>query len=298
MKFPLPRAAVQQGLLWLSLCFSLYAGTSAPSLGGIVEPSGEFDHLATGFPLIGRHQLLSCETCHRDGEFKGLPKLCSGCHDGKFARGKNINHIPTLEQCNACHSLQGFTIGAVMDHSVTTLPCSACHNNLLASGQSTFHLKTSNNCAGCHGTSTWVPVLRFDHTETDQPCVTCHNSRLATGKSPLHPETTDDCAKCHRTLAFRPAFVVNHQGLKETVIICANSGCHDGITHSGKLSNHIRSTNECGACHSKDLGQWTPPVKVDHAQIPNTKGRCRDCHLSIPGSSTQGLIASDRKSVV
>ena len=52
----------------------MFAGASAPSYAGIVEPSGEFDHLATGFPLVGRHQLLLCETCHRDGEFKGLPK--------------------------------------------------------------------------------------------------------------------------------------------------------------------------------------------------------------------------------
>ena len=69
MNFSRSRAALQRCLVWLCLGFALYAGVSTLSYAGIVAPEGEFDHLATGFPLVGRHRLFSCETCHRDGVF-------------------------------------------------------------------------------------------------------------------------------------------------------------------------------------------------------------------------------------
>src|SRR2546429_6954855 len=35
-----------------------------------------FDHLTTGFELIGQHRDLPCESCHANAIFKGTPKDC------------------------------------------------------------------------------------------------------------------------------------------------------------------------------------------------------------------------------
>ena len=300
MKFSLSRAAVQQCLVWLSLCIALFAGASTASFGGIVQPSGEFDHLATGFPLLGRHQLLSCESCHRDGEFKGLPKLCAGCHDGKTARGKHLNHIPTVEQCGACHLPQGFNIGVIMDHSTTTLPCAACHNSVLATGKGPSHLTTSNNCAACHVTSAWVPALRFDHTETTQSCETCHNGVRATGKNPSHPDTGNACGACHRTTSFRPALTVDHREIAKTSPKCADSGCHDGIAHTGKpMPSHAAFlTTACGACHAMHPQQWDPRIANIHPLVINPPAArpCTVCHVLGKTSSLKGLVPTPQPS--
>ncbi len=291
MNFSLSRADLRRSIVWLSLWIALFAGASTPSLAGIIEPTGEtFDHLATGFPLIGRHQLLSCETCHRDGVFKGIPKLCAGCHDNKTARGKHVNHIPTIENCAACHVPQGFNVAAVMDHSVTALACAACHNGLLASGKSASHLQTSNNCAGCHRTSAWVPLTGFDHSETDKPCFTCHNGKIATGKSSRHILSTNLCGSCHRTSgSFNSAFTVDH---KEVLGSCGSNGCHDGVSHTGKSPLHAPTTNECRACHLSTAGiSWGPVAKVDHKQV--LPGSCVVCHsLNQSSSQVQGLAAT------
>src|SRR5260221_9841710 len=39
-----------------------------------------FDHLTTGFELVGQHRDLPCETCHFNAVFKGTPRDCATCH--------------------------------------------------------------------------------------------------------------------------------------------------------------------------------------------------------------------------
>ncbi|MBI3775702.1 MAG: hypothetical protein HY273_09155 [Gammaproteobacteria bacterium] len=279
------RAAAQQSLGWLCLCVVLLAGASTASYGGIVEPEGVFDHLATGFPLIGRHQLLSCETCHRDGEFKGLPKLCAGCHDDKTARGKHINHIPTVEQCDVCHLPQGFNIGAVMDHSTTTMPCLGCHNGVLASGKSASHLPASNICAGCHVTSAWVPVTRVDHDEVRGACAAsgCHDGISHQGKPPTHARTSNECGACHSVKTWTTVAKVQHkQVVKGACVDChilnqSSSTQGQGLLATPQPVDHIPTTASCDLCH--DVTVWVPPIQRTHAAL-TIVDRCVLCHVS------------------
>ena len=44
------------------------------------QAPGSFDHLSTGFPLSGAHQVARCESCHVRGVFKGTPRQCASCH--------------------------------------------------------------------------------------------------------------------------------------------------------------------------------------------------------------------------
>ena len=74
-------------LLLIMLCFS-FATLAEESANG-------FDHFSTGFPLIGRHELIDCSDCHTAGQFKGAPMECGLCHDGARAPGK---HVPGVRE--------------------------------------------------------------------------------------------------------------------------------------------------------------------------------------------------------
>src|SRR6516164_9990651 len=68
---------VQQlfALLLLVLC-----GTLAPVSEAAGPQRSSFDHLTTGFELLGQHRDLPCESCHANAIFKSTPKVCASCH--------------------------------------------------------------------------------------------------------------------------------------------------------------------------------------------------------------------------
>src|SRR3546814_15133541 len=61
------------GLLALALLPSLLMAQTAP--GG-----QNFDHLTTGFALVGAHQTARCESCHVRGVMRGTSRVCASCH--------------------------------------------------------------------------------------------------------------------------------------------------------------------------------------------------------------------------
>lgn len=283
---------------WLVQTSAVIAAFLAPFIisthatAAIVESSVDFDHNATGFPLNGRHQLLTCESCHLNGVFKGLPKQCSGCHDGSFARGKHPAHVQTVEQCDVCHTPRGFGLSAIMDHTTTTALCITCHNGTQSTGKSVGHIPSTNNCGACHVTVAWSPVSTVDHEElNDAQCRTCHNGRDARGKSPGHiPVLEDRCDACHNTVSFRPVVGVDH-----SIVVgsCGVSGCHT------KPAIHLATTNRCEACHL--VAAWSPWLlgvvdndanrEQTHREILG--GTCNECHGGnpVPVASIVGVAA-------
>jgi hypothetical protein len=63
--------------------------------------NANFNHNMTSFPLQGKHRGVSCESCHRDGVYAGLPSNCSACHEDKH-NGENG------PDCAACHTPRGW----------------------------------------------------------------------------------------------------------------------------------------------------------------------------------------------
>jgi len=234
-----------------------------------------FDHLATGFPLTGNHAVVDCESCHVGGVFEGLPKLCDSCHDGSFAVGKSSTHIPTVENCDVCHSPLGFESSAsttAMDHSVVgDQSCVSCHNGVTATGKSATHMPTTDQCEACHSVNTWTPVATVDHDEVVGPCMGCHNGTLATGKPADHVPTLEDCGACH-TVSSWVIGIFDHEAVQGQP--CYD--CHNGITATGKGLTHINTSNLCEACHNTNV--WMPVVTVDHSQVI---GSCVSCHNNL-----------------
>jgi hypothetical protein len=234
---------------FLKIVFFIALGLLTSSAGAtVVQPSdAEFDHLATGFPLTGQHEVIKCEACHVDAVFKGLPTGCSGCHDAAFTVGKAATHIPTTAECDICHTTIGFSLSAIMDHSTIEQSCVSCHDGGTASGKAINHMPTTDNCQACHITSTWSPAFTVDHNEVLGSCSGCHDGKISLGKPAFHIVSSGNCGACHDTNAFSPAVTVDHNEVPET---CATAGCHK------QPAMHTTATSACEKCHSSIA--WIP----------------------------------------
>jgi hypothetical protein len=191
-----------------------------------------FNHFDTGFPLSGRHLKVDCESCHIRGVFKGTPKFCAGCHNGRAAPGKPSNHIVTAEACDNCHTTFGWE-KVVMDHSAVKAVCRTCHQ------QPAGHVPTTKPCDDCHMTIAWVPA-RFSHDGITSGCRICHAGELPSVPDQHPPICASDCGVCHNPLKWEGA-IFDH-----STVCFPCSTCHAG----DKPDDHIVTTEECGVCHN------------------------------------------------
>ena len=208
-------------------------GAGAPPAGAAVEgtiehgaDSSRFDHLGTGYALIGAHAELDCQSCHTDGIFTNLATQCADCHNNELAEGMSANHIPVTQSCDVCHTTLTFSItisAETIDHSaVDAMACSTCHDGVSATGKNASHVQTNLECDACHNANSWV-TSSFDHSFVgDQSCVDCHNGAQATGKSSRHIATSDLCNTCHTTSNWIPVATVDH-----SQVLGACADCHD-----------------------------------------------------------------------
>jgi hypothetical protein len=275
------KQALVVGILWVfsALVISSHAFAADPVDDiSAVQDLSNFDHMETGFPLDGNHSLIDCESCHIGGVFDALPTQCSACHDGVFAVGQSPSHIPTVENCDVCHSSFGFeeSAAALMDHSVLgDQNCVACHDGVTATGKTPDHPVTSDLCEGCHNTNAWTPVLGVDHGQALGRCISCHNGDLASGKLTNHMPATDNCDACHSTTSWVPVTFVDHSQVFGSCI-----SCHNHFIAIGKPGNHIASTDDCSACHAVGTS-FAPVINVDHDQILGLEPVCENCHNGI-----------------
>ena len=263
-------------MLWAGLV--TFAGTARPD-----SASVPFDHLTTGFALTGAHIGVSCESCHRDGVFRGTPRDCSLCHAGTGSRAltaKPANHVPSSNRCEDCHTAASWS-AVRFDHSSVTGSCVACHNGSRATGKPANHVPASNACQDCHSTVAWSPA-RFDHSGVTGGCATCHNGSRATGKPATHLPTSNSCEDCHSTTAWSPARF-DHTG-----VTAACATCHNGSTAPGKPANHLPTSNSCADCHTTVA--WTP-ARFDHSAVT---GSCATCHngTTATGKPTSHFVTS------
>ncbi|MEZ5571408.1 MAG: cytochrome c3 family protein [Halioglobus sp.] len=165
----------------------------------------------------------------------GITGNCQSCHNGTTAEGKGNNHIPTTQDCVACHATVGWR-PANFSHAGITGNCQSCHNGTTATGKGNGHFLTGLDCSSCHTTAAWSPNT-FRHSSPNYPgqhsrnlqCNDCHTSNAQ--------------AIPWRFAAYQPA--------------CA--GCHARDYESGphtKYNNptvkyNVSELRDCsGACHT------------------------------------------------
>jgi hypothetical protein len=261
---------------WLPLLFMLQA-FGADRASPVTIP---FDHLSTGFELDGVHRELPCESCHINAIFKGTPRNCGTCHiqgSPYNATPKTTTHIPSSNNCVACHNTIAFRPDVHFEHREVLGSCVSCHNGALAQGKGPTHPATSQNCAACHSVLTWNPTTTVDHTQIPLAvagfCIICHNGTQAAGKPANHLVTNLECGDCHLTTTWLGADF-DHTGITTGCV-----SCHNGTKAVGKQGNHMPTANTCESCHTTGIGTRTPnwtPSLFDHTQM--TVSTCATCH--------------------
>ena len=242
--------------LALALCLCL------PPQAWAVQRTG-FDHLTTGYELLGAHRDMSCEYCHSNGVFKGTPRTCQGCHvpgSPISATRKPVRHIASADDCSLCHALYNFAPFVHVDHTAVRGSCYTCHNGTVAEGKTPDHIPADNNCDACHTTVAFNPQ-RMDHTAmamaVKAACRGCHSGIRAAAVPRSHVATAAECGDCHNTLSWSPA------RFDHSAVAGSCQGCHNGATAMGKVANHVATTLDCSGCHR--FPHWTP---VFAAQSP------------------------------
>jgi len=258
-----------------SRCDSCHNGVDATG------KDAKTDHVATS---------QDCGVCHTAGgafapavfDHSGITSNCASCHNGIDATGKDAKvdppHIPTNEDCSACHTPTAFA-NAHFDHQGITGNCASCHDGTTATGKSDTHVPTAQDCVDCHVTTGFLPAT-FDHAGIVDNCAACHDAGFATGKGPDHVPTSQDCGVCHTPLSFVPA-TFDHTGI---VNDCA--ACH-GVTARGMHPEHIPTSLDCSACHTTTAFAG---ATMSHDGISNGCSACHD-GLTATGSEPQGLNA-------
>ena len=206
--------------LWLALALALALPVAGPGMARAADAPAaaaadttaaanaarvdrtSFDHLTTGFELIGKHRDLPCESCHVNAIFKGTPKDCAACHGvgtQVHATAKPVNDILTTNRCDGCHTPVSFNPAVNFDHAEVRGTCSSCHHSAgqppgPAQGQSPGHVATNLECDACHSTIGW-------------------SGALGAGMPLNHIPTTQGCGLCHSDSTNWAIYAMNHQGI-------------------------------------------------------------------------------------
>ena len=289
-----------RALLWLAL---LLGGLVVPRVQAQPPVRPPFDHLTTGFELLGQHRDLPCESCHINAIFRGTPKDCAACHGiGTQVRAtaKPANHIISTDQCEACHTPVAWKPAVNFDHTQALGSCSTCHNGTRTQGKPPNHIVTDLECDACHTTLTWTGAT-FAHAGVKTDCARCHDgvhgAGLVANHIPISASgvTAVPCEACHSTTEFTTWAIatMNHAAAK--ALACA--ACHETAAYIGMhpstnttagdsrpnatLDKSHPTTGDCGSCHTttptfaSDVTSGAKPAN----HIP-TNAPCAQCHTT------------------
>ncbi|MFA7273813.1 MAG: hypothetical protein WC044_08085 [Crocinitomicaceae bacterium] len=254
----------------------------------------DFDHDKTDFPLVGLHAGVSCDKCHKSGDFKKALNFtnCMDCHDD-YHKGELKLASETVTDCKRCHSTEkSFTNSSFgfPDHEKTKFPlqgahvatpCFSCHKkttdnrwNFKFKSQKcidchdNIHKETisakyypEQNCQVCHSAESWKEI-KFDHDKT--------NFKLE-GK-----HITVNCRECHfeknnsSTNVTKQKFV----GLDKQC-----TSCHQNF-HGDQFN--VNGVTECKKCHTSDVEWKIRNFNHDNTNFPLAGGHedvaCAECH--------------------
>ncbi|MFZ2163418.1 MAG: hypothetical protein WAW02_14495 [Sideroxyarcus sp.] len=275
--------------------FSLHAAAETQMAGR------DFNHMATGFPLVGVHAAAACETCHVAGVFKGTARACDGCHAlGKrvVATPKSTSHIVTDAPCDTCHFNASTFLGARYNHG-NAVPgqCTTCHNGRIITGRPANHnsgRKVTDSCDHCHRSYTWLPASWNHIGVAPGTCTNCHipGGQSTVSKPAGHTtvaKNTYQCDDCHSMFAWFPARYKHN-----TAAAC--SSCHNGTIAMGPASSHTSFPSwptECNQCHFTNVS-WLGALGAKPGNhIPyNAGATCTSCHTGLAKVSVSVLHAN------
>ena len=133
-----------------------------------------FDHDLTDFPLLGKHDELTCVQCHITPAFLDAEPVCGSCH-----QKQDVHKGRFGATCSTCHNPVEWTRVAFNHDTQTAYPLTGKHKQV--------------NCESCHRT----PVK--GEIDISTRCITCHAAddthRGSFGTSCERCHTTEDFSK-------------------------------------------------------------------------------------------------------
>lgn len=198
----------------------------------------KFDHEKTDFPLKGKHEDVSCNSCHRGDLYdEELETNCYGCHVQD-----DVHKESEGDKCEDCHNESGWNEKIIFDHDMTAFPlvglhavatCEQCHLsqnfkdaelgcNECHEQDDIHEKKLGIDCKLCHNPNGWG-IWEFDHDkQTDYvldgkheglDCHACHTEpqeqeEISMGAACIDCHEKDDvhegsfttyCERCHMT---------------------------------------------------------------------------------------------------
>lgn len=291
--FMLPNLVLAQDAINPHGKFSFEIDCSACHNTGEWVPAKEdmdFDHnRATKFALLGKHNIVSCRSCHLDLNFSE-PKIaqddCASCH-------LDVHRGQFSQTCTDCHNMQSFqVVDGRRIHSKTLFPlsgahqqvsCASCHTDDAGGAYAgldtdcfSCHVEDYNNtvtidhvaqnfsteCQDCHSTIAWGPAT-FDHIQASN------------GFALLGAHNRISCRNCHQLPGFEPIF---NPASDNDCFSCHEADYNDEHTGSG-------FPTECTTCHNVDSWDDADFEAHDSQFFPIFSGRhrglwesCSTCH--------------------
>ena len=253
------------------------------------KPAPGFNHAETKFPLIGKHQSVSCEKCHkieaRNGkpfqQFSGIPfSTCSNCHE-------DVHKNRFGNDCRKCHNEFSFhevkQLGS-FNHDKTDFSLKGKHQNV--------------DCKKCHKTGSYTRPLSHSR------CLNCHVDYHE--KQLERNGITPDCIECHSVDGFSPSsygieqhnrsgFKLESAHLATPCFVCHKkeekwdfgisgdqcTDCHKNI-HEKYMDMKYIPNGDCKTCHS--ISTWNK-VTFNHNITDfkligkHTQVTCKECHF-------------------
>ena len=239
-----------------------------PSMGGMRA----FNHRDADWPLLGKHQSIKCEACHKRKNRQGLRLFlseepdCGACHKRDQPHGFEKRALMRCERCHTQKVWKPALRDMDFDHDNprdAALPLRGAHRDV--------------RCDKCH------PGARFNRTDRDPAaCNNCH-------KSPHNDHLFDQrtCQDCHSTSATRLADITfQHARRTRFALGAAHAQTRCSECHTARLGTK-KPSRACAACHARKNGH-----KQRFAQFGNPP-RCELCHT--PSNWHPGGFDHDRK---
>ena len=176
----------------------------------------QFDHdKNTDYPLVGKHQKVSCAACHGGQARDQQPgSNCIDCHAWSDPHEKSLGR-----SCENCHNSNGWN-DTVFSHDVTDFALIGLHRQL--------------DCKQCH--------LTAKYEETPSACYDCHK-RKDVHKGAMKK----DCGLCHNPNDWS-MWLFDHDRQTRYALKGAHRELHCELCHR----NAEPLSNQCYDCHRDD----------------------------------------------
>jgi len=246
-----------------------------------------FNHSLTNYPLEGKHQFVTCNSCHKNKYTAAIKhKNCSDCHSDYHHdefKGQGVS-----PDCSDCHSTTGFDRSnfTIEKHNLTAFelkgahlatPCFACHKK---TNRWSFR-EIGKQCIDCHED---IHVSCLDEKYYPEArCVNCHNNDRWSDIDFDHSKTNFQLEGAHLSISCRSCHFKSdelgnsYQEFAQLSSNCVN--CHQDV-HFGQFDE--RGETGCIECHG--YSDWTAPG-FDHDKTAfklvgeHIDVACNGCHL-------------------